>query len=126
MSEIEFAAYGVYDLAEDEGWVSVGDDADSASFAVTTISRWWAEMGRHRYRDATKLLTCADAGGSNGYRSRGWKVELAKLAKETGLDITVAHFPPGTSKWNKIEHRLFSFITMNWRGADLLSGSSSS
>jgi hypothetical protein len=113
--------YGVYDLGADEGWVSVGDDADTAGFAVATIGRWWAQMGRPRYPDATRLLICADAGGSNGYRIRAWKVELAKLAKETGLEITVAHFPPGTSKWNKIEHRLFSFITMNWRGRPLTS-----
>jgi hypothetical protein len=113
--------YGVYDLGADEGWVSVGDDADTAAFAVATIGRWWAQMGRPRYPKATRLLICADAGGSNGYRIRAWKVELAKLAKETGLEITVAHFPPGTSKWNKIEHRLFSFITMNWRGRPLTS-----
>lgn len=113
--------YGVYDLGADEGWVSVGDDADTAGFAVATIGRWWAQMGRPRYPKATRLLICADAGGSNGYRIRAWKVELAKLAKETGLEITVAHFPPGTSKWNKIEHRLFSFITMNWRGRPLTS-----
>ena len=113
--------YGVYDLGADEGWVSVGDDADTAGFAVATIGRWWAQMGRQRYPKATRLLICADAGGSNGYRIRAWKVELAKLAKETGLEITVAHFPPGTSKWNKIEHRLFSFITMNWRGRPLTS-----
>jgi transposase len=113
--------YGVYDLGADEGWVSVGDDADTAGFAVATIGRWWAQMGRPRYPDATQLLICADAGGSNGYRIRAWKVELARLAKETGLEITVAHFPPGTSKWNKIEHRLFSFITMNWRGRPLTS-----
>ena len=113
--------YGVYDLGADEGWVSVGDDADTAGFAVATIGRWWAQMGRSRYPDATRLLICADAGGSNGYRIRAWKLELAKLAKETGLEITVAHFPPGTSKWNKIEHRMFSFITMNWRGRPLTS-----
>jgi hypothetical protein len=113
--------YGVYDLGADEGWVSVGDDADTAGFAVATISRWWAQMGRLRYPDATRLLVCADAGGSNGYRIRAWKVELAKLARETGLEITVCHYPPGTSKWNKIEHRLFSFITMNWRGRPLTS-----
>jgi Rhodopirellula transposase DDE domain len=113
--------YGVYDLGGDEGWVSVGDDADTAAFAVSTIGRWWAQMGRHRYPKATKLLVCADAGGSNGYRVRAWKAELAKLAAETGLDITVAHYPPGTSKWNRIEHRLFSFITMNWRGRPLTS-----
>jgi hypothetical protein len=113
--------YGVYDLGADEGWVSVGDDADTAGFAVATIGRWWAQMGRHRYPEATKLLICADAGGSNGYRLRAFKVELAKLAKETGLEVTVCHFPPGTSKWNKIEHRMFSFITMNWRGRPLTS-----
>jgi hypothetical protein len=113
--------YGVYDLGADEGWVSVGDDADTAGFAAATIGRWWAQMGRPRYPTATRLLICADAGGSNGYRIRAWKVELAKLAKETGLEITVAHFPPGTSKWNKIEHRMFSFITMNWRGRPLTS-----
>ena len=101
--------------------MSVGDDADTAGFAVATIGRWWAQMGRHRYPEATRLLVCADAGGSNGYRIRAWKVELAKLANETGLEITVCHFPPGTSKWNKIEHRMFSFITMNWRGRPLTS-----
>ncbi len=113
--------YGVYDLGGDEGWVSVGDDADTAGFAVATIGRWWAQMGRARYPEATRLLICADAGGSNGYRVRTWKVELAKLAAETGLEITVVHYPPGTSKWNRIEHRLFSFITMNWRGRPLTS-----
>jgi hypothetical protein len=113
--------YGVYDLGADEGWVSVGDDADTAGFAVATIGRWWAQMGRLRYPNATRLLICADAGGSNGYRIRAWKVELAKLAKETGLEITVCHYSPGTSKWNKIEHRMFSFITMNWRGRPLTS-----
>jgi hypothetical protein len=113
--------YGVYDLGADEGWVSVGDDADTAGFAVATIGRWWAQMGRLRYPEATRLLICADAGGSNGYRIRAWKVELAKLAAETGLEITVCHYPPGTSKWNKIEHRMFSFITMNWRGRPLTS-----
>jgi Rhodopirellula transposase DDE domain len=113
--------YGVYDLGADEGWVSVGDDADTAGFAVATVGRWWAQMGKHRYPEATKLLVCADAGGSNGYRVRAWKVELAKLAEETGLEITVCHFPPGTSKWNQIEHRMFSYITMNWRGRPLVS-----
>ena len=93
--------YGVYDMGANEGWVSVGEDADTASFAVATIKRWWEQMGRPRYPEATKLLVCADSGGSNGYRLRAWKVELAKLAKETGLEITVCHFPPGTSKWNK-------------------------
>ena len=109
--------YGVYDMGANEGWVSVGEAADTASFAVATIKRWWEQMGRPRYPQATKLLICADSGGSNG---RAWKVELAKLAKETGLEITVCHFPPGTSKWNKIEHRMFSFITMNWRGRPLV------
>jgi hypothetical protein len=113
--------YGVYDLGGDEGWVSVGDDADTAGFAVATIGRWWAQMGRARYPEATRLLVCADAGGSNGYRVRAWKVELAKLAADSGLEITVLHYPPGTSKWNRIEHRLFSFITMNWRGRPLTS-----
>jgi hypothetical protein len=113
--------YGVYDLGADEGWVSVGDDADTAGFAVATIGRWWAQMGRHRYPHASRLLVCADAGGSNGYRVRAWKVELARLAAETGLDITVCHHPPGTSKWNQIEHRMFSYITMNWRGRPLVS-----
>ncbi len=113
--------YGVYDLGGDEGWVSVGDDADTAGFAVATIERWWAQMGRARYPGATRLLICADSGGSNGYRVRAWKLELAKLAAETGLEITVLHYPPGTSKWNRIEHRLFSFITMNWRGRPLTS-----
>jgi Rhodopirellula transposase DDE domain len=113
--------YGVYDLGGDQGWVSVGDDADTAGFAVATIGRWWEQMGRARYPDATRLLVCADAGGSNGYRVRAWKVELAKLAADTGLEITVLHYPPGTSKWNRIEHRLFSFITMNWRGRPLTS-----
>jgi hypothetical protein len=106
----------VYDLGADEGWVSVADDADAAAFTVATIGRRWAQMGRSRYPDATALLICADAGGSNGHRIRTWKVELAKLAKETGLEITVAHFPFVTSKSNKIEHPLFSSITMNWSG----------
>ena len=113
--------YGVYDLANDEGWVSVGDTADTARFAVETIRRWWATMGTERFPAATKLMITADAGGSNGYRVRAWKVELAKLAAETGLEITVCHYPPGTSKWNKIEHRMFSFISMNWRARPLVS-----
>ncbi len=115
------APYGVYDLAENAGWVSVGTDHDTAAFAVETIRRWWTTMGRVRYPDATRLLVTADAGGSNGYRLRLWKWELQKLADETGLEIPVCHFPPGTSKWNKIEHRLFSAITMNWRGKPLIS-----
>jgi len=113
--------YGVYDVANDEGWVSVGDTADTAEFAVASIRRWWTQMGKERFGDAARLLITADAGGSNGYRIRAWKYHLAKLAEETGLDITVCHYPPGTSKWNKIEHRLFSFITMNWRGRPLTS-----
>ena len=113
--------YGVYDVINNEGWVSVGDVADTSAFAVATIRRWWEEMGRIRFPGATKLLITADAGGSNGYRIRAWKVELAKLAADTGLEITVIHYPPGTSKWNKIEHRMFSFISMNWRGRPLTS-----
>jgi transposase len=112
--------YGVYDIANDEGWVSVGDTADTASFAVESIRRWWNTMGRPRFPDATRLLITADAGGSNGHRVKLWKIELAKLAKETGLEITICHYPPGTSKWNKIEHRMFSFISMNWRGRPLI------
>jgi hypothetical protein len=113
--------YGVYDLGADEGWMSVGDDHDTAAFAVQAIRRWWQAMGAERYPVARKLLVTADAGGSNSYRNRLWKVELGRLAAETGLEITVCHYPPGTSKWNKIEHRLFSFITKNWRGRPLTS-----
>jgi transposase len=113
--------YGIYDLANNEGWVTVGDSADTARFAVNAIRSWLAEMGRSRFPEATKLLVTADAGGSNGYRVRAWKFELAKLAAETGLEITVCHYPPGTSKWNKIEHRMFSFISSNWRGRPLTS-----
>jgi len=113
--------YGVYDLGADQGWVSVGDDHDTAAFAVATIRRWWQMVGKVAYPDAARLLVTADAGGSNSYRSRLWKVELGKLAAETGLAITVCHFPPGTSKWNRIEHRLFSQISMNWRGRPLVS-----
>jgi len=113
--------YGVYDIGADEGWVSVGTDHDTSAFAVQTIRRWWFSMGRPRYPKATELTITADGGGSNGYRVRLWKLELGRLAKETGLRIRVCHFPPGTSKWNKIEHRLFSFITMNWRGRPLIS-----
>ena len=111
--------YGIYDVANDEGWVNIGDTADTAEFAVESIRRWWNQMGRDRFPGAERLLITADAGGSNGYRLRAWKVELAKLADETGLEITVCHYPPGTSKWNRIEHRMFSFITMNWRGRPL-------
>lgn len=113
--------YGVYDLHRNEGWVSVGVDHDTASFAVNTIRRWWAVMGRSAYPAAQSLLITADAGGSNGARSRLWKWELQAFANRTGLDITVCHFPPSTSKWNRIEHRLFSFIAMNWRGKPLTS-----
>ena len=113
--------YGVYDIGQNEAWVSVGTDHDTAAFAVEAIRRWWQTMGAPLYPDATRLLVTADAGGSNGYRLRLWKTELQKLADETGLEIAVCHFPPGTSKWNKIEHRLFSAITMNWRGKPLIS-----
>lgn len=113
--------YGVYDLATNSGWVSVGVDHDTSSFAVETIRCWWTSMGSERYPDAKRLLITADGGGSNGARVRLWKVELQKLANELGIPISVSHFPPGTSKWNKIEHRLFSFITQNWRGKPLVS-----
>ena len=113
--------YGIYDLKRDEGWVSVGIDHDTASFAVNAIRRWWRVMGRPAYPAARALLITADAGGSNGARLRRWKWELQRLANRTGLTITVCHFPPGTSKWNKIEHRLFSHIAMSWRGTPLVS-----
>jgi transposase len=112
--------YGVYDLHRNEGWVSVGIDHDTATFAARSIRRWWQHMGRPVYRDATSLVITADAGGSNGVRLRVWKWELQQLANRTGLAMTVCHFPPGTSKWNKIEHRLFSHIAMNWRGTPLI------
>ena len=112
--------YGVYDITRNEGWVSVGIDHDTASFAVHTIRRWWQRMGRRAYPDTTALLITADVGGSNGSRVRRWKWELQQFANRTGLAITVCHFPPGTSKWNKIEHRLFSDIAMNWRGKPLV------
>ena len=113
--------YGIYDLANNEGWASVGDIADTAEFAVEAIRRWWHQMGNNRFPNAARLLITADSGGSNGYRIRAWKVYLAALAVETGLTITVCHYPPGTSKWNRIEHRMFSFITANWRGRPLTS-----
>ena len=113
--------YGVYDLTHNVGWVNVGIDHDTAAFAVESIRRWWYTMGQKRYPEAKKLLITADSGGSNGYRIRLWKMELQNLANETGLSISVCHLPPGTSKWNKIEHRLFSFITQNWRGKPLIS-----
>ncbi|MGH7816789.1 MAG: ISAzo13 family transposase [Candidatus Binatia bacterium] len=113
--------YGVYDVNNNVGWVSVGTDHDTACFAVNAIRRWWRTMGKKRHPKAGRLMITADGGGSNGYRVRLWKVELQKLADELGLPITVCHLPPGTSKWNKIEHRLFSFITINWRGKPLRS-----
>jgi Rhodopirellula transposase DDE domain len=113
--------YGVYDVGANTGWVNVGTDHDTAAFAVQTIRTWWSKAGQPAHPAATRLLICADGGGSNGYRTRLWKTELAALATETGLQITVCHFPPGTSKWNKIEHRLFSHISMNWRGRPLTS-----
>ena len=113
--------HGIYDVGKNLGWVTVGRDHDTASFAVASIRRWWLAMGRTLYPGASQLLICADGGGSNGYRLRLWKVELQRFADETGLTVTVCHLPPGTSKWNKIEHRLFSHITMNWRGRPLTS-----
>jgi Rhodopirellula transposase DDE domain len=111
--------YGVYDMARNEAWVNVGRDHDTPAFAVASIRRWWRAMGKSAYREAQELFITADAGGSNGYRSRAWKHELQKFADETKLRIPVSHFPPGTSKWNKIEHRLFCHITQNWRGRPL-------
>ena len=113
--------YGVYDLGQNEAWVSVGTDHDTAAFAVESIRRWWLSMGKPLYPEASRLLITADGGGSNGSRVRLWKLELQKLADETGLEMAVRHFPPGTSKWNKIEHRLFSAISQNWRGKPLTS-----
>jgi hypothetical protein len=113
--------YGVYDLGANTGWVSVGTDHETAAFAVNTLRSWWNTHGRHTYPDTDRLLITADSGGANGNRRRAWKTELATLAAETGLTISVCHLPPGTSKWNKIEHRLFSQITMNWRGRPLTS-----
>lgn len=113
--------YGVYDIAADQGWVNVGIDHDTAQFAVNSIRGWWQHLGQKSYPDATRLQITADCGGSNGNRIRLWKVELQTLAQETGLEIAVCHLPPGTSKWNRIEHRLFSYITMNWRGKPFVS-----
>lgn len=113
--------YGVYDVTANEGWVSVGIDHDTAEFAVQSIRRWWLEMGRPLYPKAKRLMITADCGGSNGYRVRLWRLQLQRLADETGLSVQVNHFPPGTSKWNKIEHRMFCHITNNWRGRPLLS-----
>ncbi|MCK4277352.1 MAG: ISAzo13 family transposase [Phycisphaerae bacterium] len=115
------APYGVYDLTRNAGWISIGIDHDTATFAVNTIRRWWRNMGRKVYPRARSLLIMADSGGSNGSRVRLWKWELQRLANETGMSISVCHFPPGTSKWNKIEHRLFSYISQNWRGRPLTS-----
>ena len=113
--------YGIYDVGSDEGWVSVGISADTAQFAVAAIQAWWSDLGCKRYRQARTLTITADCGGSNGYRTRLWKTELQRLADDTGLRIRVMHYPPGTSKWNKIEHRLFSYISINWRAKPLLS-----
>ena len=113
--------YGVYDIFNNQGWVSIGIDHDTAAFAVNTIRRWWKRMGRRRFPKARELFVTADSGGSNSARCRLWKVALQELADATGLSITIGHLPPGTSKWNKIEHRMFSFITQNWRGQPLAS-----
>lgn len=113
--------YGIYDVGQNHGWVNVGCDHDTATFAVASIRRWWRAMGSRVYPDAGSLLISADAGGSNGYRIRLWKAELQRFVDETGLNVTACHLPPGTSKWNKIEHRLFSHISMNWRGKPLIS-----
>ena len=115
------ATYGVYDIAANQGWVNVGIDADTAAFAVESIRRWWERLGRARYPEAGRLVITADCGGSNGARVRLWKRELQRFANETGLAVTVAHLPPGTSKWNRIEHRLFAYISQNWRGKPLVS-----
>ncbi len=111
--------YGVYDINSNEGWVSVGVSGDTSRFAANTILKWWSEMGHRRFPKASRIYITADAGGSNGWRTRLWKIAVQELATKTGLNVTVSHFPPGTSKWNKIEHRLFSFITQNWRGKPL-------
>jgi hypothetical protein len=113
--------YGVYDVGRNAGWVTVGRDHDTATFAVASLRRWWQAVGMDAYPGAERLLICADGGGSNGYRVRLWKVELQQFADATGLAVTVCHLPPGTSKWNKIEHRLFAHISMNWRGRALIS-----
>ena len=111
--------YGVYDIGDNDAWVSVGISADTAEFAVESLRRWWEQLGQERYGDTEQIFITADCGGSNGYRSRLWKLELQQLSDELGIAISVSHFPPGTSKWNRIEHRLFSFITLNWRGKPL-------
>ena len=114
------APYGVYDVGKNQGWVSVGISSDTAKFSVNSIRTWWYKMGQELYKNTTKLLITADCGGSNGNRVRLWKTELQKLANEINMTIYVCHFPPGTSKWNKIEHRMFSYISKNWRGKPLL------
>jgi hypothetical protein len=119
MPDLHPIPYGVYDMARNEAWVSVGRDHDTPAFAVASIRQWWKMMGKRAYLDANALFITADAGGSNGYRARAWKLELQRFANDTGLRISVSHFPPGTSKWNKIEHRLFCHITQNWRGKPL-------
>ena len=119
LADAKAIPYGVYDIGDDSAWVGVGIDHDTSVFAVATIEAWWNQMGKTRYPNATRLLITADGGGSNGHRPWLWKYELHRLAKATGLDITVAHYPPGTSKWNKVEHRLFSRITANWAGRPL-------
>jgi len=113
--------YGAYDVARNEGFVNVGVSHDTAEFAVESIRRWWRLFGRRHYREASELLICADGGGSNGNRNRAWKYFLQQLADDQGLSITVCHYPPGTSKWNKIEHRMFSFISVHWKGEPLVS-----
>ncbi len=112
--------YGAYDIALNKGFVNVCVSSDTAEIAVESISQWWKQLGKKSYKKANKLLICADSGGSNGVRNRGWKYFLQKFAKQTGLEITILHFPPATSKWNKVEHRMFSFISMNWRGKPLI------
>ena len=114
------APYGIYDITQNKGWVSIGISYDTAEFAVNSIKNWWLNMGRKEYPNAKKLLITADCGGSNGYRVRLWKTQLQKIANELNMVIHVSHFPPGTSKWNKIEHRMFSFISQNWRGKPLI------
>lgn len=113
--------YGVYDIGKNAGWVNVGIDADTAEFAIESIRQWWNRIAKKKYKNSKRILICADAGGSNSYRSHLWKRELQNFCNEKGIAITVCHFPPGTSKWNKIEHRLFSYISMNWRGQPLVS-----
>jgi hypothetical protein len=112
--------YGIYDVTENEGMVNIGNDHDTSEFAVESVRQWWSLIGRYRYPYAKKLLICADGGGSNGSRNRGWKIHLQEFVNKIGIPITVCHYPPGTSKWNKIEHRMFSFISMNWKGKPLV------